>query len=497
MKSKLSDHKWKKGKLITPINSIPSMQELSDEKSWTYGRMPEYIWIGLILRTLGRNVGLNKLYKIILELHKLAPDLSTARLSQILKLESDIQKKFYNFIVSEIGREALAPLTVIATESDNPEFCESFFIVDLSIEERCDALTETMREIMGHQTHPSTDIRFVALYYHLLKGKMHLPKEEIDLILSYPRLSHDAEKMRMVRPSVRSLEMMMLNFEEPDSMYIQKFWRRISEMTECTLYTIEFPIEKRDIDEYMDKLHKIFEYLSELYVATSPLEDKMNVFLGIATYSYKRLKEAYEHNLFNSISGRSCVRVLIEDYIMMKYLVKNESEHENIWKDYKLYGLGLYKLVLSKHREFGAEGEPHFDQHYVEALVNEFKEEEFINIDTRYFDNQNVRLKAESVGEKHLYGLYYDYDSSFEHGLWGAIRESSLLKCDNPAHQYHCIPDIDDQNVLKSVMPDCVMVMNKTLAFLNELYTLPKALFEEVIGFEIKSSNGEDESNTN
>ena len=24
------------------------MQELSDEKSWTYGRMPEYIWIGLI-----------------------------------------------------------------------------------------------------------------------------------------------------------------------------------------------------------------------------------------------------------------------------------------------------------------------------------------------------------------------------------------------------------------------------------------------------------------
>jgi hypothetical protein len=74
------------------------MQELSDEKSWTYGRMPEYIWIGLILHKLGRNEGLNKLYKIILELHKLAPNLSTARLSQILKLESGIQKKFYNFI---------------------------------------------------------------------------------------------------------------------------------------------------------------------------------------------------------------------------------------------------------------------------------------------------------------------------------------------------------------------------------------------------------------
>ena len=46
-------------------------------------------------------------------------------------------------------------------------------------------------------------------------------------------------------------------------------------------------------------------------------------------------------------------------------------------------------------------------------------------------------------------------------------------------------------------MPDCVMVMNKTLTFLDELYSLPKALFEEVIGFEIKSFNGEDDANTN
>jgi hypothetical protein len=153
--------------------------------------------------------------------------------------------------------------------------------------------------------------------------------------------------------------------------------------------------------------------------------------------------------------------------------------------------------VLAKHREFGVEGEPHFDQGYIEAIVNEFKEEEFINMDTGYFNKQGIREKFDSVDEKLLYGLYYDYDSSFEHGLWGAIRESSLLKCNNPAHQYHCIPDIDDIIVLKSVMPDCVMVMNKTLSFLDELYSLPKALFEEVIGFEIKSFNGEDDANTN
>ena len=198
------------------------------------------------------------------------------------------------------------------------------------------------------------------------------------------------------------------------------------------------------------------------------------------------MKEAYDHNLFNTISGRSCIRVLIENYIMMKYLVKNESSHENIWRDYQLYGLGLYKLVLARFRENDVSEQAHFDEKYIEALVNEFKEEEFINMDTKYFDKQNIRLKAESVDEKILYGLYYDYDSSFEHGLWGAIRESSLLKCNNPAHKYHCIPDIEDQNRLKTVLPDCIMVMNKTLLFLDEMYGIPEQVLSEVINFEIK-----------
>lgn len=98
-RSKLSDHTFQKGKFITPINAIPLMHELEDEKSWTYGRMPEYLWIGLILKYYGRDEGLRKSYGIISALHKLAPGLYTARLSQILKLDADIQKRFYDYII--------------------------------------------------------------------------------------------------------------------------------------------------------------------------------------------------------------------------------------------------------------------------------------------------------------------------------------------------------------------------------------------------------------
>lgn len=484
--SKLSNHTFKKGKFITPINSIPNMQELSDEKSWTYGRMPEYLWIGLIIKWFGREEGLRKLYNIISVLHKLAPDLYTARMSQILKLDVTIQKRFYDFIVSTDAKEALAPLTIYLTASRAPVFAGCFYCAEQSIDDRCEMLIQTMLDIMDHQSNESTDIRFVALYFNQLSGKVHLLKEQVDLLIAYPASKHTDEIMHMARPAVRSLEMMILTFERIDSAYLEGFWRCVSEMTECSIFVVEFPEENRHITAYMEKLYEIFAYLSELFSATNPLDEKMNVLLGISTYSYKRLKEIYEHQLFNSISGRSCVRVLIEDYIMMKYLAKNEASHDNIWRDYQLYGMGLYKLVLSRHREGGVSGESHFDEKFIEALVNEFKGEEFIDMDTKYFDKQNIRLKAESVGEKDLYGLYYDYDSSFEHGLWGAIRESSLLKCNNPAHKYHCVPDIEDEIRLKTVLPDCIMVMNKTVSFLNELYGIPEQLLNEVINFEIK-----------
>lgn len=42
-------------------------------------------------------------------------------------------------------------------------------------------------------------------------------------------------------------------------------------------------------------------------------------------------------------------------------------------------------------------------------------------MDTTYFDKKKIREKAIDVDEKDLFGLYYDYDSAFEHGLWGAI----------------------------------------------------------------------------
>lgn len=482
--SKLSQHTLKKGKFITPFNSIPQMQSLPDNKSWTYGRLPEYLWIGLIIDKLGRKQGLEKLYEITKELGKIAPNINYPRFSDILSLNDGQQSEFYKKIKLLIPKSTLSPLTLLFTVNEYPVFANEFYLSEQTIENRRDELLNVMTKIMDHQTNESTDIRFIVLWFNATCGNLRLLKEHGDMLVKYPQIDHDNEEMRMIRPFIRSCELFSL--DEPNEIYLKKFWRCISKMTDCNLNAIKFPIENANINLYTEYLHEIYVYLNELYKASNPIDEKMSVILGIATYSYKRFWEIYEYKLYNTIVGRSCVRVLIENYIILKYLLKNESTHENIWRDYKIYGIGQYKLILTRHRESKKENkQSHFDMNYIEALVNEFWYEEFIDMDTKYFDKQNIRLKAESVDEKELYGLYYDYDSAFEHGLWGAVRESSLLKCLNPSHQYHCVPDVDNEIQLKSVLPDCIMVMNKTIELLNSLYGIPQQLYKEVVNFEL------------
>ncbi|WP_378955752.1 DUF5677 domain-containing protein [Pelosinus sp. sgz500959] len=469
--SKLSDHKFKKGKFITPWNEF--MSEVGKENSWYHGRQPEYLWLALIIDHYGKKIGLEKCCIIINKLRELAPDFFTPKFSRILELDQETQKELYKYILNIIDVCVLAPLTVIFTYSRFPDFALKFYSPQLSVDKRILKINTIMAEASNHQSHLSTDVRFIVIYCDLLSGKLQMQKEIIGLVLEYPKLSHDDEKMRMIRPTIRSMEMALIESDTYDENYLNVFWEGVSRMSDCELFYVNLEEDAPDTEKYMHHVKTILQYYSDLLVSARPIDNKMLVLLGIATYSYKRILEVVEHELYNTISGRSIVRVLIEDYIMMKYLLQNESSHDDIWSEYQYYGIGQYKLIVERFRESGKVlSDSHVLYDYLDILVGEYKNKDFIDMDTSYFDRQNVRAKAISVGEKELFAFYYDYDSAFEHGLWGAIRESSLIKCNCPAHQYHCIPDLDDKQKLKSVWNDCVAVMNKTLSIIQDVYGL-------------------------
>ena len=284
----------------------------------------------------------------------------------------------------------------------------------------------------------------------------------------------------MIEGTVSSLAMENINNEK----FLNEFWERISIMSDCNLYTIKFELEESNGIDYINKTKTILRFLTNLFVATNPLNQKMLVILGLLTYAYKIVLEVVEHNLYNTIIGRNVIRCLVELYIMLKYLLKKEKDNLKIWEEFQEYGIGQFKTVLARSRDFQPKTSNHVSFDLIDVIVNEYKREEFLNMDTSYFDKQNMREKANFVGEKELYGLYYDYDSAYEHGLWGAIRESSVLNCDNPSHQYHFVPDYENQQKLKSIWPDCIYIMNKIIDTINSEYEIPRNLLKEVKLFE-------------
>lgn len=480
--SKLENHRFKKGKFITPWNDM--LGDISVTKSWALERLPEYIWIGLIFEEYGRKEGLNKCYKIITKLHELNSAINAPTISNILFMDDTKQKQFWEHVKRIIDTHVLEPLTVIYTYRQHKIF-NKIFRSNENYKTKVKKICDVLKKGFDGQSFFATDIRFVVLYFDMLQGRLHMPENISKVICEYPTMEHDNEKMRSVRPTIRSMEMCTLGIDNVDKKDLKLFWEKISEMAECENFYIEYNKMVEYPENYLNFLQEIFEYLTKAFMSTAPLNEKYLVILGISTYAYKRIRELIEHDLYNEISGRGIIRNIIEDYIMIKYLIIHENEHQNIWNEYQYYGIGLYKLIMTRERSKACTYEDgHVNYKYIELLVNEYLDEEYINMDTSYFAKQGIRMAAKDVGEEELFKLFYDYDSSFEHGLWGAVRESSLLKCNSPAHQYHCVPDYLDKQKLPSVWKDSVRTMNKILRVVDKYISIPKELMEEVQKFE-------------
>ena len=231
---------------------------------------------------------------------------------------------------------------------------------------------------------------------------------------------------------------------------------------------------------FYEKTTKVVDYIA----ATSDdkkMEVKYTVVMGLASYIYKIYREISEKDLQNNISGRILFRTMVESYINLKYIMLQEKDIPDVYSRFKAYGLGKYKLVMAKIRggKYPVPDETQFDQKLMEILVNEDMDEAFVNLSFGYFDRTQINKKFTVCGEQMLYEIYYEYGTNFAHGFWGAIRESSMLLCDNPTHNYHCVPDYYCEQNLRSVHDDCDLLMRKLFELISEYIELPDFYYSE------------------
>lgn len=159
------------------------MDSLDDNKSWTYGRLPEYMWIALILHRYGRKEGFRRL-GLILKTLKDKTSLVHLRISDFLHSSEAEKESIFSVLLDNIEKDCLAPLTVVVSGEVDSKFA-LLFSNSMLIEERVQLITNCMKNIMDHQSHEATDIRYIVLIYSIICGKIRFLKEQGELLFKY------------------------------------------------------------------------------------------------------------------------------------------------------------------------------------------------------------------------------------------------------------------------------------------------------------------------
>jgi hypothetical protein len=478
--SDLSSHKLnkKKGVILSPLNE--AFGEQLKLSSWSQERMPEYLWLGLILMNYERKEGIKIVQKILFNISKIIPDFDYPKLSKIIYLSPEKQEIIYEIIKNGAGSKALSPLTIIYRNHDFPIFNQHFNLPEISFNSRLDKLLKAVDIYSFPQSNEATDLQYLSFNLMIMKNKFVISgdlKNIIGALEEYSNTDHCKEIMEKHRAFIRALT--GNEFEEKNDIFCKKFWKDISMITKCAPMIVEYGKSIIEYENFINGYKNIIEHIHLTNKEKHFNDSKYDVIIGSTIYSLKIFIEMNTNSLENGIIGRLGLRTIIEVLMILKYLQKKQIEKPNVWEEYKLYGIDKYKLILLKAREIIVEDSSHINSKIIEIIVNEDKWEEFVNIDLKYFDDMKIREKFNYVGEENLYNAY-DYDSNFAHGLWGAIRESSMLHCHNSAHQFHSVPDIYLEQKLPNIIHDSISVMLSLLEILKENYEIPEELLDKV-----------------
>ena len=477
-KVKLSNHIKKGDTLYTPYTNPDGFGSTLSLSSWSQNWLPEFLWIGLIIHNQGRKRGLQKIYHIINELN--AYSICIPQFSKICELEREQRKHFWSIVLNHVRLEVLAPFAIVVTPDIDDVFYNIFFDYAKNIDECISELLAIIKECNKFHDELTTDICFAVDWFYVMTGNIDISnKLEIlpQALGTYYKLDHSDEVMKLYRPVIRSTFQALCVMDTGKALS-KLIWEKLAEISECNPLVVVW--EGIGEMEFYKKITKVIDYIAATN-ADKKMDEKYTVVMGITCYIYKIYREIMEKKLQNDISGRILFRTMTESYVNLKYIMKQETEVPDVYNRFKAYGLGKYKLVMAKVREgkYAVSEDSQFHQKIIELLVNEDMDEAFVNTSFGYFDKTKISKKFSICDEEMLYEIYYEYGTNFTHGFWGAIREASMLICDNPAHNYHMVPDYNATQTLRSVQNDCDILMRKLFELISRYIELPDFYYAE------------------
>lgn len=466
--SSLSDHKQDGKTLVPPYARLPAETTLS---SWREERLPDVLWAALICAAFQRDQYLD-LFRGIADNHQKNQEIDSAGMghSRFKALtDEEFDCLLGPVLANSDAIEALKPLMMFANLPDRHHWSRYLPSTEQT-DQAWSKIAKAMAGTLWHQSEKSTDIRWLKVLTLMSAGKMHFTAGMEKIAAEIAEYPNNGD-MKKVRPTIRATEMAFtMEPDETSSNWCDDFW------TQCLADTLCMPAplqtaEQLDVGAVGEQTFEIYDQLVEHFHKTdksSDIDARHDSVFGIALYSMTLFITLLQSSSHQRLQGRVFLRILTELYITLKYLVLKDSD--TIWKKYRMYGEGQAKLSFLKMLDFEGKDVPNYIQvDELEALANEDRWEEFVEIDLGSWAKLSLRQMSIEIDAKETYDKYYPWPSGYVHGHWTSVRDTVFDLCVNPLHRYHRIPSPPRIN-MPSVAVDALKLCNLILDLVNQAY---------------------------
>ena len=479
------DRYSRRKKTLTP----PLAQFDIREKSWVEYDLPEMLWAVLAIRTMPREEYLS-FFKQVSEFSREYPEIKDITMTGISNSPINDRFRFLKQLF-ELEEKLIPRLRAMLLFEDMPGFKEWGTAIQLKPEDKdIQCLAAAVHEAYSSQI--ATDLQWLRLICFKGKRIKFTNNNFEEELKTYPQCNKDHNRTSSF---IRTFWNAMRGIS-PKTDWSFQFWRQCLKYTGCLTrinkdYIRKIQWDKKRLQENIlggkDKLKDadIEDIISnnKLYIIRAELrkhflnsenigqghESKYQVVFAMIFYALDIFATNILYRSALTIVGRINLRIILETYIRLAYMLKEEKNTPKIWFEYKNYGAGRFTSIYKSFRDKTIKPPRLLNASLIELIANEDGWNELRPINYGAWHNKNAKEMSKEIGAEELYNKYYEYLSEYQHAGWGAVRQSSMQICYNLLHKGHIIPT-DNMMLQLSNINDCKIIMNKLLKLVDTEY---------------------------
>ncbi len=483
-------HKRYKSKLLNPLHGLPI-----ETVEWERDLLPEHIWIECLSSAYPEHIWFSLYQRFLDELEKCCPEGVTIYgfITDFGLIPCDKRKEFlinnkqliYESFYKSIGR-------IIAFYPESPahwllrkECLERGERLDPAIELQ-ELSSRVLRLLPGKDSHAG-HIRVFPLTRILKQKRLRFRQgmEVAKLLPKYPKDCTDEERYFVQQFARTIMNMEYLRSEHYKSREWPKyFWRHNFDIVPCQSHSLNLgkstslALPKvRSVYKLLEKnANIVIEYLNDVsakhkWDLYSPGQDE--ILMGL----FSRLTRLYvliarSPDLWARDIAGIITRCLVDTAITFAYLVKVGTDKD--FENFRSYGEGKEKLLML-HLQDTYPGEKSLEGKSSEEIANELGSgltPELIDIELANWTTKSARDLAIKADLEEFYRLVYDPTSSDVHGTWTSIKNFNLVRCSQPLHRFHRMPQyyepplfVNTIDVAQRIYLRCIDIGIDTLQF--------------------------------